>query len=83
MVCPLLEERYESQLPMTDVFIVWFPVSVLNRQCATCSVTPVPEHEVTQVTIQPDLGYELDDLDKNVEGRVPGHHTARAFGEKC
>lgn len=29
------------------------------------------------------LSYELDDLDKDVEGRIPGHHTSGAFGEKC
>lgn len=29
------------------------------------------------------LSDELDDLDKDVEGSVPGHHTPGAFGEKC
>lgn len=33
--------------------------------------------------IQAYLSYELDDLDKDVEGSVPGHHTPGAFGEKC
>lgn len=29
------------------------------------------------------LSYELDDLDKDVERRIPRDHTAGAFGEKC
>lgn len=29
------------------------------------------------------LSYELDDLDKDVERRVSGDHTAGAFWEKC
>lgn len=33
--------------------------------------------------LQADLSYELDDLDKDVERSVPGHHTPGAFGKKC
>ena len=33
--------------------------------------------------LQAYLSYELDDLDKDVEGCVPWHHTPGAFGEKC
>ena len=29
------------------------------------------------------LSYELDDLDEDVERRVPWHDTAGTFGEKC
>lgn len=29
------------------------------------------------------LSYELDDLNKDVEGRVSGNNAPRAFGEKC
>lgn len=29
------------------------------------------------------LSDELNDLDKDVEGGVPGHHTAGTFWEKC
>lgn len=33
--------------------------------------------------VQAYLSYELDDLDKDVKGSVPRHHTPGAFGEKC
>lgn len=77
--------RSTSQLPKTDAFslvsCLYWTIKVEKHVLLDLYLN-MKSHK-SQFMILPDLGYELDDLDKNVEGRIPGHHTAGAFGEKC